>query len=72
MSRSASSTVRRLTCTDIRFVEAEFPRPVTPRLVLTFDQDISILLEKPADIGLACELAAALRTRLAAKGGRPC
>ena len=72
MSRSASSAARRLTCTDIRFVEAEFLRPVTPRLVLTFDEGISILLEKPADIDLACELVAALGSRLAAKGGRPC
>ena len=72
MSRSHSSSTRRLTCTDVRFVEAEFPRPVTPRLVLTFNEGISILLEKPADIGLACELVATLRSRLAAKGGRPC
>lgn len=72
MSRSRASATRRLTCTDVRFVEADFPRPVTPRLVLTFSEGISILLEKPADIDLACELVAALRTRLAAKGGRPC
>ena len=72
MSRSASSTTRRLTCTDVRFLEADFPRPVTPRLVLTFNEGISILLEKSADIDLACDLVAALRTRLAAKGGRPC
>lgn len=72
MSRSHPSSTRRLTCTDVRFVEAEFPRPVTPRLVLTFNEGLSILLEKPADIDLACELVAALRSRLAAKGGRPC
>ena len=72
MSRSHSSSTLRLTCTDVRFVEAEFPRPVTPRLVLTFDEGISILLERPADIDLACELVATLRSRLAAKGGRPC
>ena len=61
-----------MTCADIRFVEAEIPRPVTPRLVLTFNEGISILLERPADIDLACELVAALRSRFARKGGRPC
>ena len=72
MSRSHSSATRRLTCADVRFVEADFPRPVTPRLVLTFNEGISILLDKPADIELACELVAAIRSRLAAEGGRPC
>ena len=72
MSRSHPSSARRLTCTELRFVEAEFARPVTPRLLLTFNEGISILLESTADIGLACELVAALRQRLAAKGGRPC
>jgi hypothetical protein len=72
MSKSRPAPSRRLTCTDIRFVEADFPRPVTPRLVLTFDEGLSILLEKPADIDLACELVASLRSRLDRKGGRPC
>ena len=36
------------------------------------DVVLSILLEKPADIDLACELVAALRSRLAWKGGSPC
>jgi hypothetical protein len=53
-------------------VEADFPRPLAPRLVLTFNEGISILLEKPADIDLACELVAALRSRLAWQGGSPC
>jgi len=72
MSKHTRSTTRRLTCTDIRFVEADFPRPVTPRLVLTFDEGLSILLENPADIDLACELISALRLRLTRKGARSC
>jgi hypothetical protein len=72
MSRTYRTTASRLTCADLHFVEAEFPRPIAPRLVLTFNQGISILLENPADIDLACELVVALRSRLARKGGRPC
>ncbi len=72
MPKHTRSTTRRLTCTDIRFVEADFLRPVTPRLVLTLDEGLSILLEKPADIDLACELVAALRSRLDRKGVCPC
>jgi hypothetical protein len=72
MSRPHRIPARSLTCTDVRFVEADFPRPLAPRLVLTFNEGISILLEKPADIDLACELVAALRSRLAWKGGSPC
>jgi hypothetical protein len=72
MPNHTRQPARRLACNDIRFVEADFPRPVTPRLILTFDGGLSILLEKPDDIDLACELIASLRARLNGKGGRAC
>lgn len=63
---------RRLSCTAVDFVEVEFPKVVTPRLVLQFSHGISILLEKPDDIAFASELVAAIRSHLDKKGGRPC
>ena len=63
---------RSLSCTAVDFVEVEFPRSITPRLVLQFSQGISILLEKPDDIVFASELVAAIRAHLDKKGGRPC
>jgi hypothetical protein len=61
-----------LSCTAVDFVEVEFPRSITPRLILQFSEGISILLEKPDDIVFASELAAAIRTHLDKKGGRSC
>jgi len=63
---------RSLSCTAVDFVEVEFPRSITPRLVLQFSQGISILLENPDDIVFASELVAAIRAHLDKKGGRPC
>jgi hypothetical protein len=63
---------RSLSCIAVDFVEVEFPPSMTPRLVLQLSQGISILLEKPGDIGLAAELVATIRTHLDKKGGRPC
>ncbi len=63
---------RSLSCTAIDFVEVDFPRSITPRLVLRFTEGFSILLENPGDIGFACELVAAIRTYLHTKGGRSC
>jgi hypothetical protein len=63
---------RSLRCTAVDFVEVEFPRAISPRLVLRFSEGISILLEKPDDIAWASELIAAIRAHLDKKGGRPC
>jgi hypothetical protein len=63
---------RSLCCTAVDFVEVDFPKVITPRLVLQFAEGISILLEKPNDIAFACELVTAIRAHLDKKGGRPC
>lgn len=72
MSKSRSTRRRRLTCTDVRFVQVEFPRQLQPRLVVEFSDGLSLLLEDPSAIPLAAEFVATFRKNLAAKGGRPC
>jgi hypothetical protein len=70
MSKSHPTPSRRLTCTDVRFIEVDFPRQLRPRLVIEFSEGLSMLLEDQAAIPLAAEFTAAFRIRLAAKGGR--
>jgi hypothetical protein len=70
MSKSTPS--RRLTCTDVRFVQVDFPRQFRPRVVIRFSDGLSLLLEDQADIALAAGFIAAFRRQLAAKAGRPC
>ena len=72
MSKSRSAPPRRPTCTDVRFVEVDFPRQLRPRLVIEFSEGLSILLEDQAAVPLAAEFVATFRKHLAAKGGRPC
>lgn len=72
MSKPSTAPSRRLTCTDVRFVEVDFPRQVRPRLVIELSGGVSLLLEDQAAVPLAAELIATLRKHLAAKGGRPC
>ena len=72
MSKPSPTPSRRLTCTDVRFVEVDFPRQVRPRLVIELSGGISLLLEDQSAVPLAAELIATLRKRHAAKGGRPC
>ncbi|MEO7339864.1 MAG: hypothetical protein ABI073_03225 [Luteolibacter sp.] len=72
MSKSRPAPSRRPTCTDVRFVEVDFPRQLRPRLVIEFSQGLSLLLEDQAAVPLAAEFIATFRKRLAAKGGRPC
>ena len=72
MSNSHPARFRRPTCTDVRFVEVDFPRQLRPRLVIEFSQGLSLLLEDEAAIPLAAEFIATFRKHLAAKGGRPC
>ncbi len=71
MSESRPSPSRRPTCTDVRFVEVDFPRQLRPRLVIEFSEGLSLLLEDPAAVPLAAEFVATFRKHLAAKGGRP-
>ena len=71
MSKTRLTPPRRLTCTDVRFVEVDFPRHLRPRLVIDFSEGLSLLLEDPAAIPLAADFIAAFRKQLAAKGGRP-
>jgi hypothetical protein len=72
MSRFRPTPSRRLTCADVRFVEVDFPRQLRPRLVIEFNEGLSLLLEDPSAVPLAAEFVAAFRKQLAAKGGRPC
>ncbi len=72
MSKPSPTLRRPLTCTDVRFVEVEFPRQLQPRLVIEFSEGLSLLLENPAAVPLAAEFVATFRKHLAAKGGRPC
>ena len=72
MSTSRTTSRRRLTCTDVRFVEVELPRQIRPRLVIEFSHGLSLLLEDESAVPLAASFVAAFRKHLAAKGGRPC
>ena len=72
MSKQRPTPARRLTCTDLRFVQVDFPRQLRPRLVIEFSQGLSLLLEDQAAIPIAAEFIVTFRKHLAAKGGRPC
>jgi hypothetical protein len=72
MSKPRPTPSRRLTCTDLRFVEVDFPRQLQPRLAIEFSEGLSLLLEDHAAIPLAADFIATFRKQLAAKGGRPC
>ncbi len=72
MSNSRHTPSCRPTCTDVRFVEVDFPHQLRPRLVIEFSEGLSLLLEDHAAIPLAAEFVATFRKHLAAKGGRPC
>ncbi len=72
MSSPDPGSPQPLKCTDVRFVEVEFPRQLRPRLVIEFGEGLSILLEDRDAVPLAAQFIAAFREHLAAKGGRPC
>ena len=71
MSKSRPAPSRRPVCTDVRFVEVEFPRQLQPRLAIEFSEGLSLLLEDQAAVALAAEFVATFRKHIAAKGGRP-
>ena len=72
MSTSRTPSGRPLTCTDVRFVVIELPRPIQPRLVIEFSHGLSLLLEDEASVPLAASFVASFRKHLAGKGGRKC
>jgi hypothetical protein len=72
MSKPRPNPSGRLTCTDVRFVEVDFPRQLQPRLVIQFSEGLSLLLEDQAAIPLAAAFLTNFRKHLAKKGGRPC
>ena len=51
----------RLTCTEVRFVEVNFPRLLRPRLAIESSEGLSFLLEDQAAISLAAEFMAIFR-----------
>lgn len=72
MSKFRAPRRGRLTCSDVRFVQVEFPRQIQPRLVIEFSDGLSLLLEDQSAVPLAAEFIVVFRKHLAAKGGRPC
>jgi hypothetical protein len=72
MSRSRPTLPRRLSCSDVPFVEVDFPHQLRPRLVIEFSKGLTLLLEDQAAIPLAAEFVTVFRKHLAAKGARPC
>ena len=72
MSKSRPILSRRLTCTEVRFIQVSFPRQLRPRLAIVFSNGFSLLLEGHTTIPIAVEFIATFRKHLAAKGGRPC
>ena len=72
MSKPHPRPPRRFTCTDIRFVEVDFPRQLRPRLVIQFSEGLSLLLEDQAAVPLAADFIATFRKHLTTKGGSPC
>lgn len=71
MSKPHTTHRGRITCTDVRFVEVEFPIRIQPRLVIQFSEGLSLLLEDHAAVPLAAEFIATFRKHLAQKGARP-
>lgn len=61
ISRSAKSSSR-IVCKDVSFVEIEFPHSITPRLVISYSEGLSVLVENQAAIPLAAEFITAFRT----------
>ena len=53
MSKPRPNPSGRLTCTDVRFVEVDFPRQLRPRLVIEFSEGLSLLLEDQSAVPLA-------------------
>ena len=72
MSKLRPAPSCRLACSDVRFVEVDFPRTLRPRLVIQFSEGLSLLLEDQSAIPLAAAFLATFRQHLAKKGGRPC
>ena len=72
MPSARTTSGRRLTSTDVRFVEIELPRQVHPRLVIEFSHGLSLLLEDEAAVPLAASFVASFRKHLAGKGERKC
>ena len=53
MSKPRSAPSSRLTCSDVRFVEVDFPLQLRPRLVIEFSEGLSLLLEDQSAVPLA-------------------
>jgi hypothetical protein len=67
MSKSHSRPPRRPTCTDVRFVEVDFPRQLQPRLVIEFSEGLSLLLEDQAAALTPARIAAERRAQTEAE-----
>ncbi len=61
ISRSTKSSSS-IVCEDVNFVEIEFPHSITPRLVISYSEGLSVLVENRAAIPLAAEFVIAFRT----------
>ena len=72
MCKPRPALSRRLTRSDVRFVEVDFARHFQPRLVIEFSEGLSLLLEGQSAFPLAGAFLATFRKHLAKKGGRQC
>lgn len=61
-TRRTAKSQSPLVCEDVEFVEIEFPRTITPRLVIRYSGGLSLLVENQAAIPLAAEFITAFRT----------
>ena len=66
-SRRRAKPQSHLVCEDVNFVQIEFPRTITPRLVIRYSGGLSLLVEDQAAIPLAAEFITAFR--ILEKGG---
>jgi hypothetical protein len=72
MSKPRPAPARRLTCTDLRFAEVDFPRKLGPRLVIQFISGITLLLEDQAAVPLANKsIVSPVTSRLPADSSSP-
>jgi hypothetical protein len=58
MSSPDPGSPQPLKCSDVRFVEVDFPRQLRPRLVIEFGEGLSILLEDRDAVPLAADFIA--------------
>ena len=67
MSEPRPAPSCRLTCSDVHFVEVDFPRTLRPRLVIQFSEALSLLLENRSAIPFAADFIVTVHQHLTVK-----